>query len=127
MSAVVDGCPVYMANDIVPYGSTQSCYVDSVFSNIINNENASNKFIIYPNPAKEKLFFVNLSEYDAVYIYDMLGVQRKKYSCKLGQNFIDIGDLNPGTYFLELINKNLKIKLKELQHPPRGRHSTMPF
>ncbi len=72
---------------------------------IAENENA--RVSIYPNPASDKLFIDNTTEYSSVAVYDYNGrlvLQQAKTS-----NSVDVSTLPCGTYTLQLTNANKKV------------------
>ncbi|OIP81250.1 MAG: hypothetical protein AUK44_10345 [Porphyromonadaceae bacterium CG2_30_38_12] len=73
---------------------------------------SNNDILIYPNPAQNTLFISALV--DQIVIYDMLGV--KQINTKISSNNINISDLKPTIYFLQLFkNGNLVHEQKFLK------------
>jgi uncharacterized protein (TIGR02145 family) len=94
------------------FGHSVRCIEDNIPSS--NNSINRDEMIIYPNPAKEKLYLKNINQTNAlIMIYDLQG---KLVLCKqIDTYFIDISNLRKGIYVLKmtgsrnvLINKFIK-------------------
>lgn len=91
-----------------PKGNSK-LYVDNVNFNPVygvgvDNITKKEQFIIYPNPANDKLKLVlsaNATKQSAI-ISDMRGVEVKRISVNEEINVIDISDLATGTYIIRL-------------------------
>lgn len=75
---------------------------------LVNNSDLE-QLIIIPNPVHDKLFIKNLNEYSNGYIYSISGIIRK---INISQGEVDVHDLLPGTYFIQLIKNNLVFQKK---------------
>jgi hypothetical protein len=84
----------------------------------IASPNAGNNDIqkqckVYPNPAKNKVFFEGFASVDNIQIVDVLGkvVSKKQFSYVVNNNVlqIDIASLPDGVYFVELNNSVYRI------------------
>ena len=73
----------------------------------LNEQNILSVFYIYPNPASTLLYFDGAgNEEDFTFaLYKTTGQFLMKGKCK---NQIDVSSLNPGIYFLQVIDKNGK-------------------
>ncbi len=76
---------------------------------------SSEEIFIYPNPAKDKLYF-KIEDINNICIFDISGKLIKKVQTKSGQNSINISEIKNGLYILrfdngeELIYKKVIIK-----------------
>ena len=81
----------------------------------VNDLNLQNKFIVYPNPAKDKLFVKsNLQNSLQSYkIYNAAGqlIKQSKLSSSANEE-ISVNGLQKGVYFIELIGKETKNTVK---------------
>jgi hypothetical protein len=67
----------------------------------------SNRILVYPNPAKDNLFFnyTSTSALDSkITIYDLQGRSIINTTVNSNQGFIDISSLNDGIYMLNFEN-----------------------
>ena len=67
--------------------------------------NANNTFKVYPNPSKG-IFNITSDEALTIEIYDIVGKQVKTVNTEIGNQSIDITNLNSGIYILKTINTN---------------------
>ena len=70
--------------------------------------NVKNKFSVYPNPAKDKIYFENINNISKINIYDASGKLVKSETPK--NNSLDISSLKIGNYFLEIKTDKKTIK-----------------
>jgi len=78
----------------------------------INDQQLHPQFTLYPNPTKEKIFIApNNGQLEVYYIriLDALGRTLYMLPRPLVQNGIDIGQLDPGHYFLQLTEEKTKL------------------
>ena len=64
---------------------------------------------VYPNPVSETLYISNTSNVESVKIYDTTG------KCVINQktvDYIDVKSLQPGIYFLKVLQGNLELTKK---------------
>ncbi len=75
------------------------------------NEVVDSEFIIYPNPAKNEIFVKGLSRITEFSIYDLSGrlIKKGKYQ---PNSFINISDLSPESYVLQIADKKYKFTKK---------------
>jgi hypothetical protein len=67
------------------------------------NEMKSPKLRIFPNPAEE-IVSINVDKTGKIGIYNSAGTLMKQQQASPDQNNIDISDLNPGMYYVKMIN-----------------------
>ncbi len=85
----------------------------------IGNENSLDSLVkITPNPFSDKIYIINTSSGSvSVEVYNLLGQQITSLSVSIGVHEMHIGSLNPGTYYILVIDKNnnkfTKIMVKE--------------
>jgi len=70
----------------------------------VENTNAKIEFTIFPNPVKQNLTIASSHTIDEFAIYDITG--RKVNSGSLELNKINIENLKPGNYIIELVKGN---------------------
>jgi uncharacterized delta-60 repeat protein len=75
---------------------------------------SSNKVSIYPNPAKDVLYFSTNEKIDKAEIYDLNG-RLVKFG-KISSGYINVSDLSKGLYFIVLQTETGKIKTKFLKN-----------
>ena len=78
---------------------------NKIISNVLDFKSSFN---IYPNPAVNSVMIESSNNQDQIFIYNMQGVLLKK---KISSNFItnlDISDLSPSMYIVELLNEKDK-------------------
>lgn len=90
-------------------GNGFSCAARSVESNNEQGE-MRNEFTIFPNPATSvvSLKIDNLNGSGKLLVTDYLGKVLKEQSLSMGNNTIDISNLNKGIYFVSIINNEGK-------------------
>jgi hypothetical protein len=103
---------IYMTTDTAytPNG-IEDCSASSSKSNVNklaleeqdNAENISKDILVYPNPVQNKLYVKNISNGDAISIYNVLGVLVKQIKY---QDYIDTSFLSNGTYVLGVTKNN---------------------
>ena len=83
---------------------------------VSNNENqvTKNDFLIYPNPAKSyvNLQVETLNGTGNIIITDLYGKQIKSQPLSMGNNNVDIANLNKGLYFISTITNEGKTTKK---------------
>ncbi len=77
-------------------------------TNIPKIENAENNIRVFPNPAKDKLFF-NLKETCIISVYNILGELVKQKELSENNSGLNISDLNNGSYILKVQNKDIQV------------------
>jgi hypothetical protein len=82
-------------------------YVDVPTGIIIQNNNSSDDFAVYPNPVCDKLY-VNCYNGYQLFAIDGRLLKESTWPCKS----IDVADLNEGMYILKSANKSAKIMVK---------------
>lgn len=70
------------------------------------NENQLDQVIIFPNPSKDILHIQSQMKFQSISIFDNLG---KKYSADIFGKTVDISNLIPGSYYIEMKSMNYKI------------------
>ena len=106
--------PINSSNLILSPGSVNYMIqaVASSNSTGITSKEMLKHFDIFPNPAHEKLFirgYDNIKENLEITIYDFAGKQIKNINVnELLEQSVNIKDLQPGIYFIELSNKEAK-------------------
>jgi subtilisin-like proprotein convertase family protein len=92
--------------------SIEVCHIEAPLS---NGDFENNLFSIYPNPAKELLYF-NLNTIDLnqskIEIFDIQGRKISSTSVESNQGSISIANLNDGVYILIFENGNTKYQQK---------------
>lgn len=71
----------------------------------VNDLNANEQLVVYPNPANSTLFVDN-SERGDLYIYNIGGVLVKEIQHVEGKVQVDISDLTSGMYFVKMVTDN---------------------
>lgn len=97
------------------HGSTNRGYATLNMSGSLSTNNLSlnrNFANIYPNPVGDVLYFSNPEKVILVKIYDASGKNIKV--SKLEGNGLIVSDLMPGTYYVEMINKDNKSTYEKL-------------
>jgi YVTN family beta-propeller protein len=69
----------------------------------IDDEEISTEFIVYPNPATNRLLIRAGINFNSIEIYDMKG-HLIKHSGNIDSDGLDISDIIPGTYIVRIIN-----------------------
>ena len=92
------------------YDQEQDCFgTDTMFIRDVSlSEEFVNSFNIYPNPAVNSIMIESSNNQYQISIYNIQGVLLKK---KISSNFItnlDISDLSPSMYIIELLNEKDK-------------------
>lgn len=104
---------VFILNPAAAYNSTTAVNMpNNTLSLKKNNNNES--FFLYPNPAKDKIALqLNNSEQNEVTIYNILGkeILHKNYNNGIN-DFITLSNIEAGTYFVSVKNKNGAITKK---------------
>jgi hypothetical protein len=67
------------------------------------------KMKIFPNPATENVS-IDMNEPGQVGIYNTAGILMKKQFASPDQNSINISDLNPGLYFVKVMNNSKQVQ-----------------
>lgn len=77
------------------------------------DENSKSPFILSPNPAHNKLKIEILGDYEPsnVEIYNLNGQKIRKYEMNINSQEINLLNLNPGLYLIEI-----KTKTKSFVH-----------
>ncbi|HBS85140.1 MAG: hypothetical protein A2W91_01510 [Bacteroidetes bacterium GWF2_38_335] len=82
--------------------------VDSL-GNMINSSNipmVMKNFIVYPNPAKEKIFIESDASIDKVEIFDVSGIKIKKDIVNSNNYQTNISNLKKGLYFIRIYSND---------------------
>lgn len=86
----------------------------TIVSSTLNVENNTlNKFQIYPNPTKDKIYFKDLKNISKVNIYDLQGRLMKTDLSK--HNYSDLSALKKGIYFIEILSNGKTYKTKVIK------------
>jgi len=101
----------------VGYHGADSCGTTAVSFNTVlgvNDVNASEskKTVLYPNPAKETVSIKNIDKIKSIDIYESAG--RKVRSVKPEGESINVRDLKPGIYYLEITLKDGNLSYEKL-------------
>ncbi len=73
-------------------------------------EELSSSFEIYPNPVEDVLFLATEINIEEIAIYDICGrAVRQQVNNTIGQQVIDVADLEPGVYFVNIKTENDRI------------------
>jgi len=93
-------------------------YPINFVDNIKELNNKTTDFIVYPNPTKSSIHVKLKSPDDKTfyYIYNTLGQKIKEGILTEEINTIDLVELNPGLYIIELKQKNNKVSAKFIKH-----------
>jgi hypothetical protein len=67
---------------------------------VLRKEDAPNKSKVYPNPSSDELVYEGAGA--TLTIYDFYGKRLKQVEAQVGTQRIDIRDLRPGSYLLEV-------------------------
>ncbi len=81
----------------------------------IKDSKLSSDFIIYPNPATDKLFVIqNINLFNSLYayFYDLTGQLKKTTLIESGTNSIDLTGLSKGFYIVKIYNSAYKLLIK---------------
>ncbi|MDX1284412.1 MAG: rhodanese-like domain-containing protein [Draconibacterium sp.] len=82
--------------------------LDIAFKSVIQNNHTIpvNELIIYPNPAKNRIYFNNLQAFTDIEIYNLAGqLLLKNHTVSIAKS-IDISGLNNGQYIIYMRSKN---------------------
>ncbi len=91
--------------------STDSLTCESV-TGISDLNDSYNKFIVYPNPVTRELYFKNITTPIYIQLFDNVGREILNGNLNPHQPFVDLNELVPGVYFIELnYNKKRLIKI----------------
>ena len=104
---------VFILNPSAAYSSTNSVTLPNNTLSLKKNNNNESLFL-YPNPAKDKIALqLNNSEQNEVTIYNILGkeILHKNYNNGIN-DFITLSNIEAGTYFVSVKNKNGAITKK---------------
>lgn len=74
-----------------------------VMSNLATTDFEKENRTVYPNPAKDKIYFKNFKNISKINIYDLSGKLIKSENSK--SNSLDISKLKSGNYIIEIINE----------------------
>ncbi|MCD4695908.1 MAG: S8 family serine peptidase [Bacteroidales bacterium] len=101
------------------YGSdtllkTDYIHVDSIATNIDTYN--TTEILLYPNPAKDKIFIVCKDNIQSVEIFNNSGQVVKKPGSNIKQIEINIADLPDGIYFIRIQTGNEFISKKIIKH-----------
>ena len=108
-----------------PYGGSLRCYEDSIIGLYHVNNSVECDYLnhidglpeyavgfsVFPNPASNWISIVSDKEVVAVIVEDMVGkivIRREK------ETGVDVSNLNPGIYFLTLLNESGAISSKKI-------------
>ena len=73
------------------------------------NDKQVQQLKIFPNPAVENVF-INVNEPSEIGIYNTVGILVKQQLTTPLQNAINISDLNPGIYFVKMMNNDKMVQ-----------------
>ena len=76
------------------------------------NDNALASFKVFPNPTESNISIVSNKAYDSVRILNISG--QKKFETSNINSSINIGELESGVYFVELMNNNKAVAISRL-------------
>ncbi len=100
------------------YGRIQRYY--GVYTNINENgseQNNSEYFTVYPNPSSDILKLPCEDKYQRIMIFDFSGKCVKNIE-KIHDNYLDISDLDEGTYILRLIDNKISVNVTKFIKMP---------
>ncbi len=80
------------------------------------NTNSSDEFSVYPNPATDVLTIKHKSMYAKASIFDLSGKLITKYELTNMTTQLDIGEINPGMYILQITDNNNTYATKLVIH-----------
>jgi hypothetical protein len=80
--------------------SIYDCYTP-LYTGLEENE-TQNNILLYPNPAKERIYINTSIPIKKITICNFLGQEIKNYNTLQVQSSIDISGLNEGVYFVKL-------------------------
>lgn len=100
-----------LTSDIVcASGNTGKHKVNIIVSSLSSNNSDKNRFQIYPNPVKDKIFIKNIKDINTAKIYDASGKLLTGY--KINSDNIEVSNLQKGAYYLEIVNASKTFKTK---------------
>lgn len=91
----ISGSPWYIA-----FGSATTSVMDASLPPIS----------VYPNPATNEITIAGLTESCTATIYDMAGKRIQQCAAIAGKQKVNIADLNPGCYVLEITGEQSKMQ-----------------
>ena len=98
----------YYIDDICLSNDSLTC--ESV-TGISDLNDSYNKFIVYPNPVARDLYFKNITTSIYIQLFDSVGREILNGNLNPNHPFIDLNEIVPGVYFIEL-NHNKKRLIK---------------
>lgn len=91
--------------------STAGAQSNCTAVSMIENEKSTMK--IYPNPISSGTLFIEAKDINEVVVYDVRGKKMKSKECKQSTNLsIEVSDLYPGLYFIDVKTTNGSLKRK---------------
>ena len=82
------------------------------FDNLINNDE-TDEIAISPNPVKDHLKIINITNEYEIFIYDTKGALKYRTYCKPDKVTLDLRKLETGMYFIVFVDQNKMIKTTE--------------
>ncbi|MDQ0067905.1 T9SS type A sorting domain-containing protein [Chryseobacterium lathyri] len=108
--------PASATTTVGPHGGTANVgYATASFTSVLgvnDTEMTNKKVVFYPNPSKETVTFKNVDKIKSIDIYESAG--RKVRSVKPDGESIDVRDLKPGIYYLEITLKDGNLSYEKL-------------
>ncbi len=108
--------PASATNTVGPHGGTANVgYATASFTSVLgvnDTEMLNKKVVLYPNPAKETVSIKNVDKIKSIDIYESAG--RKVRSVKPEGESINVRDLKPGIYYLEITLKDGNLSYEKL-------------
>jgi uncharacterized repeat protein (TIGR01451 family) len=86
----------------------------TIVQNLSVSDQSLNDVALYPNPAKDVIYFNSKSQITKVKVYNMLGQLKLNSLNENGQNSLDVSKLNSGVYFVLLENGNEQVLTKKV-------------
>ncbi|MGN7758767.1 T9SS type A sorting domain-containing protein [Chryseobacterium sp. 22532] len=108
--------PATATTTVGPHGGTANVgYATASFTSVLgvnDTEMLNKKVVLYPNPAKETVSVKNVDKIKSIDIYESAG--RKVRSVKPEGESINVRDLKPGIYYLEITLKDGNLSYEKL-------------
>ncbi len=108
MSRSSDGAYVFVGSIVVNQGSNDTSFLFKLGGTMGVEEVSTNKFQVYPNPAKDIVHLQNIEFGSKIQIYDMSGKKVFTSTAQSETVQINISSLSKGVYVIEIQSKGKK-------------------
>ncbi len=89
-------------------------YFDQGIYTSLNNISLDSDFEIYPNPAHDFVRVANVFGYNKLVLTNLSGTVLLTQDIDTGMNELNISDLNPGVYILQLTSNEMKKEVRKI-------------